>query len=161
MSEVVELKEGDNAPEFTMPASGGETVSLDSLKGKTVVLYFYPKDDTPGCTKEACNFRDNMAIIESTGAVVYGVSPDSVVSHDKFVKKYDLTFPLLSDVGAKFSTEFGVWKEKTNYGRKYMGIERTTFLIDQNGKIAKIWHKVKAEGHALEVLNFIKGRKTL
>jgi peroxiredoxin Q/BCP len=162
MAETLELKEGDNAPEFAMPANGGgSTVSLDSLKGKMAVLYFYPKDDTPGCTKEACAFRDNMAIIESTGAVVYGVSPDSVASHDKFVKKYDLTFPLLSDDGAKVSTEYGVWKEKMNYGRKYMGIERSTFLIDENGKIAKIWRKVKVEGHALEVLNFIKARKTL
>jgi peroxiredoxin Q/BCP len=153
-----ELMEGAVAPDFSLPASGGETVNLKDLKGKPVVLYFYPKDDTPGCTTEACNFRDNMGIIQQTGALVYGVSPDSVKSHDKFVNKYSLNFPLLSDEGSVISMAYGVWKEKSMYGKKYMGIERTTFLIDEEGKIAKIWHKVKPDGHALEVLNFVKGR---
>ncbi len=158
MSEEVLLKEGDAAPEFTMPSTGGEPVSLESLRGKKVVLYFYPKDDTPGCTTEACNFRDNMAIIQGTGALVFGVSPDSVAKHDKFIKKYELNFPLLADEGSQVSTAYGVWKEKSMYGKKYMGVERTTYLIDENGKIAKIWRKVKPDGHALEVLNFIKGQ---
>ncbi len=159
MAEATELKEGDNAPDFSLPASGGDRVDLQDLKGKKVVLYFYPKDDTPGCTTEACEFRDNMGVIQQTGALVYGVSPDSVASHDKFRKKYDLSFPLLSDEGAKVASAYGVWKEKNMYGRTYMGIERSTFLIDENGKIAKIWHKVKAAGHAGEVLNYIKASK--
>jgi peroxiredoxin Q/BCP len=157
-TETKELQEKDIAPDFTLAASGGETVSLQALRGTAVVLYFYPKDDTPGCTKEACNFRDNMVLISQTGALVYGISPDSVVSHDKFTKKFELNFPLLSDEGAAVAKAYGVWKEKSMYGKKYMGIERTTFLIDEEGKIAKIWRKVKPDGHALEVLNFIKAR---
>lgn len=159
MSETEELKEGDVAPDFTMPDGSGEEVSLKALQGKPVVLYFYPKDDTPGCTTEACNFRDNMGRISSTGALIYGVSPDSVASHQKFSNKFNLSFPLLSDQGAKVATAYGVWKEKNMYGRKYMGIERTTFLIDEQGKIAKIWHKVKAAGHAEQVLQVIESRK--
>jgi peroxiredoxin Q/BCP len=158
MSETIELIEGNAAPDFSMASSSGETVNLHDLKGKVVVLYFYPKDDTPGCTTEACNFRDNMAIIQSTGALVFGVSPDSLKAHDKFIKKYELNFPLLSDEGSAVSTAYGVWKEKSMYGKKYMGIERSTFLIDEEGKLAKVWRKVKPDGHAIEVLNYIKSR---
>jgi thioredoxin-dependent peroxiredoxin len=157
-TENKDLQENAIAPDFSMVTTSGDTLNLKDLRGKPVVLYFYPKDDTPGCTKEACNFRDNMAIIAPTGALIYGVSPDSVASHAKFTKKYELNFPLLSDEGAKVANAYGVWKEKNMYGKKYMGIERTTFLIDEDGKIAKIWRKVKPEGHAVEVLNFIKSR---
>lgn len=155
---MAELEEGQPAPDFTLPGTDGEDVSLHDLRGKVVVLYFYPKDDTPGCTTEACNFRDNMGIIEQTGALVYGISPDSVAKHSKFIAKYELNFPLLADEGAKVATEYGVWVEKAMYGRKYMGIERSTFLVDEEGKLAHIWHKVKAAGHAVEVLNTIKAR---
>lgn len=159
MSDNQELKEGDLAPEFTMADTDGQEVSLKGLQGKPVVLYFYPKDDTPGCTTEACNFRDNMGRITQSGALIYGVSPDSVASHKKFSNKFSLSFPLLADEGAKVATAYGVWKEKNMYGRKYMGVERTTFLIDEQGKIAKVWHKVKPAGHADEVLKFIEERK--
>jgi peroxiredoxin Q/BCP len=159
MADSAQLKEGDNAPDFTVQNDSGDTVSLKDLQGKQVVLYFYPKDDTPGCTTEACNFRDNMGRISTTGALIYGVSPDNVNSHKKFVNKFSLNFPLLADEGAKVATEYGVWKEKNMYGRKYMGVERTTFLIDEQGKIAKIWRKVKPAGHAEEVLQFIENKK--
>ena len=121
------------------------------------MLYFYPKDDTPGCTKEACSFRDGIAAIKRSGAVVFGVSADSVESHNKFSKKFDLNFPLLSDVEKKMLEKYGVWKEKSLYGRKFMGIERTTFLIDSKGKIAAIFLKVKVDQHFEEVLNALKG----
>ncbi len=159
MSEVLEIKEGSPAPDFTLPDNTGEQVALQDLRGKPVVLYFYPKDDTPGCTTEACNFRDNMGRISSTGALIYGVSPDSVASHQKFINKFSLSFPLLADQGAAVATSYGVWKEKNMYGRKYMGIERTTFLIDEQGNIGKIWRKVKPAGHAEEVVKFIENRK--
>lgn len=149
------LKEGDVAPQFELAVSGGGTLSLSENQGTTVVLYFYPKDDTTGCTTQACGFRDNMEVISETGALVYGISPDTVASHDKFITKYDLTFPLLADEGAKIATAYGVWKEKNMYGRKYMGVERTTFLILPDGTIGKIWHKVKAKGHAEEVLKYL------
>jgi thioredoxin-dependent peroxiredoxin len=158
-TETNELQENDPAPDFTLDASGGEKVSLHNLRGKPVVLYFYPKDDTPGCTKEACNFRDNMGTITKTGALVYGISPDKVAAHDKFSKKYELNFPLLSDTDTAVATAYGVWKEKSMYGKKFMGIERSTFLIDEEGKIAKIWRKVKVESHADQVLTFIQNRK--
>ncbi len=126
-------------------------------KGKKVVLYFYPKDDTPGCTTESCAFRDGFAAIKRAGALVFGVSADSVESHQKFSKKFSLNFPLLSDVEKTMLTKYGVWKEKSMYGRKYMGIERTTYLIDQNGKIAAIFPKVKVNQHYDEVLSALQG----
>ena len=150
------LKEGDKAPDFSLPSSDGKTVTLKSLAGKKVVLYFYPKDNTSGCTVEACGFRDSDAKLKKAGAVVVGVSADSIASHQKFAAKYSLPFQLLSDEGAKMASTYGAWGEKSLYGRKYMGMIRTTFLIDEKGKIAKIWPKVKAEGHAEEVLAAIK-----
>lgn len=155
----VQLEEGQPAPDFTLPSSEGNDISLHDLRGKQVVLYFYPKDDTPGCTTEACNFRDNMGLIQQTGALVYGISPDSVTKHNKFIAKHSLNFPLLADEGSHVSTAYGVWGEKAMYGRKYMGVERTTFLIDESGNIAKIWRKVKPAGHAIEVLDYVKGQQ--
>ena len=146
------LKEGDKAPDFTAKDDKGNTVSLKDFRGKKIVLYFYPKDDTTGCTKEACDFRDNMGRIKRKDAIILGVSPDSEKSHTKFKTKYDLTFPLLADEDKKIVNEYGVWKEKSMYGRKYMGVERTTFIIDEKGKIAKIFPKVKVAGHVDEVL---------
>jgi peroxiredoxin Q/BCP len=144
------LQEGDSFPDFSLQDQDSKTYSLADLKGEKSVLYFYPKDDTPGCTVEACNFRDSLP--RFTGVKVFGVSPDDPKSHQKFVKKFDLNFPLLADVGHKLSEAAGVWGEKSMYGKKYMGVDRTTFLLDENGKIAKIWRKVKPEGHADEVL---------
>lgn len=143
---------GELAPEFTLRADDGRNVSLRDFRGKKVVLYFYPKDDTTGCTKEACSFRDNLGRVTSKGAVILGVSRDDTVSHGKFRDKYELNFPLLSDDGGRVTIAYEVWKLKSNYGREYFGIERTTFLIDQDGRIAKIWPKVKVEGHTDEVL---------
>lgn len=151
----VELHEGDLAPDFDLPISGGGTAQLSEARGQTVVLYFYPKDDTPGCTTQACGFRDNMDVLSEAGVLVYGISPDSVASHEKFIAKHDLTFPLLADEGAKIARAYGVWKEKNMYGRKYMGIERTTFLIGPDGTISRIWRKVKPAGHAEEVLKAV------
>jgi len=127
-------------------------LSLKDLKGEKVVLYFYPKDNTSGCTKEACSFNDNLVRVKKKGAVVIGVSPDSVASHTRFAGKYDLTFPLLSDESKAMVKKYGVWKEKSLYGRKYMGVERTTFVIDEKGIITHIFPKVKVEGHLDEVL---------
>jgi peroxiredoxin Q/BCP len=148
----MELKVGQKAPDFTAMNDKGEKVKLADLKGKKVVLYFYPKDDTPGCTKEACAFRDGIDEIKSHGAVVMGVSADSVDSHKKFKSKFELNFPLLADSDKKMVEAYGVWKEKSMYGKKYMGIERTTFIIDESGKIAHIFPKVKVEQHYDEVL---------
>jgi peroxiredoxin Q/BCP len=147
-----ELQIGDRAPGFDMPTDSGGKASLVSLAGKTVVLYFYPKDDTSGCTKEARDFRDNLPNFRGVGATVIGVSRDSVVSHDKFKKKHDLPFVLASDADGKVSEAYGTWIEKSMYGRKYMGMERTTFLIDGKGVIRGIWRKVKVPGHVDEVL---------
>ena len=147
-----DLKVGQKAPDFTVMDDKGEKVKLADLKGKKVVLYFYPKDDTPGCTKEACAFRDGLDKIKRRGAVVLGVSADSVESHKKFKSKFDLNFPLLADSDKKMIEAYGVWKEKSMYGKKYMGIERTTFVIDENGKIAHIFPKVKVDQHYDEVL---------
>ena len=147
-----DLKVGQKAPDFTVMDDKGEKVKLADLKGKKVVLYFYPKDDTPGCTKEACAFRDGIDKIKKRGAVVLGVSADSVESHKKFKNKFDLNFPLLADSDKKMVEAYGVWKEKSMYGKKYMGIERTTFVIDENGKIAHIFPKVKVDQHYDEVL---------
>ena len=143
---------GEPAPDFSLRSVDGKVVSLKELRGKKVVLYFYPKDDTPGCTKEACSFRDNLGRVTSKGAIILGVSRDDTVSHVKFREKYDLNFPLLSDDKGRVTEAYGVWKKKNLYGREYFGIERTTFLIDEGGKIARIWPKVRVEGHTDEVL---------
>jgi thioredoxin-dependent peroxiredoxin len=148
----LQLHEGDRAPDFTVQTNDGRTVSLADFKGKQVVLYFYPRDDTPGCTKEACGFRDNFAAVEKRGAVVLGVSPDSVKSHQKFVEKFRLPFLLLADEDKKIAQAYGVWGERSFLGRKYMGVHRVTFLIGPDGQIKKIWPKVKAGEHAAEVL---------
>ena len=148
----ITLKEGQAAPKFKLPDDEGNVVSLSDLKGKKVVLYFYPKDDTSGCTAEACSFRDGSAAIKKKGAVILGVSPDPVKSHGKFRDKYELNFPLLSDEEKTVLSAYGVWQEKSMYGRKYFGVVRTTFIIDENGKIAKIFPKVKVAGHYEEVL---------
>jgi peroxiredoxin Q/BCP len=147
-----ELKAGDRAPDFLLPSTDGGTVSLKDLRGKKVVLYFYPKDDTPGCTKEACSFRDNIARVKKKGALLFGVSADSLSSHEKFREKYGLPFPLLSDEEKEVVKAYGVWRMKQFMGRKYMGIERTTVLIDEKGTIAHIFRKVKVDGHTDEVL---------
>jgi peroxiredoxin Q/BCP len=146
------LKEGDKAPDFSVPTNGGGHVSLSDLRGKNVVLYFYPKDDTPGCTKEACAFRDEFAAFKKKGAVVLGVSTDSQKAHDKFVEKYNLPFPLLSDADKKIVEAYGVWGQKSFMGRKYMGTYRVTFLIGPDGVIKRIWPEVKPDKHAEEVL---------
>jgi len=149
---TVVLNEGDSAPAFSLPGAGGETVSLAALKGKKIVLYFYPKDDTSGCTKEAIEFNGLREKFAKAKTVVVGMSPDSANSHDKFREKYELALPLAADENKEILSAYGVWVEKSMYGRKYMGVERTTFLIDAKGKIAKIWRKVKVPGHAEEVL---------
>lgn len=146
------LKEGDKAPAFSLPSDGGEKISLKDLKGKTVVLYFYPKDLTPGCTTQACDFRDGAADFKKKKAVILGVSRDSLDKHGKFRLKHKLNFPLLADEDGKVCNAYGVWKEKSLYGRKFMGIERTTFVIDPQGKIAKIYPKVKVADHVATVL---------
>ena len=148
-----ELKVGQKAPEFCLPTDEGKELALSEFRGKKVVLYFYPKDNTPGCTRESCAFRDGLAQLKRKGTVVLGVSPDSVSSHQKFKKDHGLNFPLISDAEKKLVQSYGVWKEKPLYGRKYMGIERTTFLIDEQGKIEKIWPKVQVDGHFEEVLS--------
>ena len=146
------LKRGNKAPAFSLPADSGETISLKDLKGKPVVLYFYPKDDTSGCTVEACEFRDSWREVRQSGAVVLGVSPDSVATHQKFKKKFSLPIPLLADEGHAVAEAYGAWGEKSMYGRKYQGILRTTFLIGRDGTISRIFEKVKPRGHAAEVL---------
>ena len=146
------LKVGDKAPDFTLSSTDGTEMSLKDFREKKVVLYFYPKDDTSGCTKEACSFRDNLARVKKKGAVILGVSADPVTSHQKFTDKYDLTFPLLSDESKEMINSYGVWQKKSFMGKKYMGIVRTTFVIDEKGKIAHIFEKVKVEGHTDEVL---------
>jgi peroxiredoxin Q/BCP len=147
---------GDKAPDFTLPSDGGGTVSLSALRGKPVVVYFYPKDDTSGCTAEACGFRDSFPDYGKTGVTVIGISKDSVASHDKFKAKYQLPFILAADTEGKACEGFGVWVEKSMYGRKYMGIERTTFLIDRDGVVRNVWHKVKIAGHVGEVLKAVQ-----
>ena len=147
---------GDTAPDFTMPSDGNGTVTLSKLRGKPVVLYFYPKDDTSGCTAEACGFRDSVPDYGKTGAVVIGVSRDSVASHDKFKKKYQLPFTLASDATGEVTERYGVWIEKSMYGRKYMGIDRSTFLIDKDGVVRNVWHKVKVTGHVADVLKAVQ-----
>ncbi|HEU5071318.1 MAG TPA: thioredoxin-dependent thiol peroxidase [Verrucomicrobiae bacterium] len=148
----LKLKEGDRAPAFVAATNGGGKVSLADFKGKHVILYFYPKDDTPGCTKEACAFRDGFAAFKKKGAVVLGVSTDPVKSHDKFVEKFQLPFTLLADEDKAIVQTYGVWGEKSFMGRKYLGTHRVTFLIGPDGVIKKIWPQVKPEAHAAEVL---------
>jgi thioredoxin-dependent peroxiredoxin len=150
------LQVGDAAPDFTLLCDGGGQISLKSLRGKKVVLYFYPKDDTTGCTKEACGFRDLLPDFSAADATIIGVSKDSVASHDKFKKKYGLPFILGADLDGKVCEAYGTWVEKSMYGRKYMGIDRATFLIDEEGKIRGIWRKVKVPGHVEEVLGAAK-----
>jgi thioredoxin-dependent peroxiredoxin len=148
----MDLKAGDRAPDFTLPATGGQTISLEGLKGRKAVIYFYPKDDTSGCTIEAQEFQALKADFAAAGTEIVGVSADPLSSHDKFRGKYGLEFPLASDEGKAMLEAYGVWVEKSMYGRKYMGIERTTVLLDRDGRIARIWSKVKVPGHAQEVL---------
>ncbi|OGU72153.1 MAG: alkyl hydroperoxide reductase [Ignavibacteria bacterium RBG_16_34_14] len=150
------LQEGKKAPAFTLNNQNGDTISLNDFKGKNVILYFYPKDNTSGCTAEACSFRDDFPKFEKTDAVIVGVSPDSVESHKKFAQKYNLNFDLLSDEKKEAIKKYDVWKEKNMYGRKYMGVERTTYIINSEGKIKKIFRKVKVNGHNKEVLEALK-----
>lgn len=147
------LKVGDKAPDFTLISDEGKDFSLKDLKGKQVILYFYPKDDTEACTQEACSFRDNIKVIEKKNAVVIGVSKDNTKSHVKFKKKYDLNFTLLSDENREMLEAYGVWKEKSMFGKKYMGIVRTTFLIDEKGYIKEIWEKVTVKGHTESIIS--------
>lgn len=155
-SKPAQLEIGDRAPDLTVEFDNGQKVTSETLQGKHKVIYFYPKDDTPGCTIEAKDFRDHIADFERAGAVVIGISKDSVKSHDKFKEKFCLPFPLASDEHGTTCEDYGVWTEKSMYGKTYMGIERTTFLVDKNGIIRNIWRKVKVEGHVAEVLNAVK-----
>lgn len=150
------LKEGLKAPAFTLPDSKGKKISLKDFNGKKVVVYFYPKDNTSGCTTEACSFRDEYPNFKKLKTVVLGVSADSIESHKKFSDKHELPFTLLSDTDKKVLEKYGVWKEKSMYGKKYMGIERTTVVIDEKGKVVKIFPKVKVKGHVEEVLEYVK-----
>ena len=156
MSDTPWIEEGKKAPAFTLTADDGSKVRLSELKGKPVVLYFYPKDDTPGCTKEACAFRDASTKLKKLGAVVLGVSPDTVESHVKFREKYKLNFPLLADPDHKIAEKYGAWREKNMYGKKSMGVQRSTFVIDPAGKVAKLWKRVKVDGHDAQVLEALK-----
>lgn len=150
------IEAGQKAPAFTLTADDGSKVRLADLKGSPVVLYFYPRDDTPGCTREACSFRDQKAALKKLGARVLGVSTDSVESHEKFRDKFELNFPLLADPDHKVAEKFGVWREKNMYGKKSMGIQRSTFLIDADGKVAKVWKAVKVDGHDGQVIAALK-----
>jgi peroxiredoxin Q/BCP len=151
------VEEGTRAPDFTLSADDGSKIKLSQLRGKPVVLYFYPRDDTPGCTREACAFRDRKKELEKLGAVVLGVSPDNAASHEKFRDKFELNFRLLCDSDHKVADKFGAWREKNMYGRKSMGIQRSTFLIDAEGQVAKVWKKVSVDGHDEQVIEALKG----
>ena len=154
---MAEIQEGIKAPDFNLPASNGKNIELNDFKGKSrVIVYFYPKDDTPGCTVEACGFRDSLGVIEKADAVVLGISPDGADSHRKFIEKFKLPFILLSDENKKVCKDYGVWVKKSMYGREYMGVARTTFVIGKDGKVEKVFEKVKPEGHAEEILEFLK-----
>lgn len=150
------LEAGAKAPAFTLLADSGEKIKLSDLKGGPIVLYFYPADDTPGCTKEACAFRDRTKELQKLGAKVLGVSPDGVASHQKFKQKFNLNFPLLADPDHSVAEKFGAWREKNMYGKKSLGIARSTFLIDGEGKIAKVWKAVKVDGHDEKVLEALR-----
>jgi thioredoxin-dependent peroxiredoxin len=156
MPALTHLQEGDRAPAFSLPASTGEKVKLSDLKGSPVVLYFYPKDATPGCTTEAQEFQKQLKAFEKAGAHVYGISADGVESHCKFVDKLKLAFPLLADESHAVCEKYGVWVEKNMYGKKFMGIQRATFLVGADGKLAKVWPKVSPKGHAKEVLDTVR-----
>jgi thioredoxin-dependent peroxiredoxin len=149
------LKEGDRAPELRLPDNTGKIISLDDFKGKKKIVYFYPKDDTPGCTKEACGFRDSYDMFLEKGAVVLGISPDSPESHEKFMQKFNLPFILLSDAGKTAIEGFGAWGEKKNFGKTYMGVVRSTFVLDENDVVIKAYPKVKPEEHAQEILEIL------
>jgi thioredoxin-dependent peroxiredoxin len=151
------VEEGQAAPDFTLRSDAGREVRLSALRGQPVVLYFYPKDDTPGCTREACSFRDRKADLAAHGAAVLGVSPDDVASHGKFRDKYSLNFPLLADAGHQVAEAYGAWREKTSYGKTSMGIQRSTFLIDAAGKVRKVWKRVEVDGHDDAVLAALAG----
>lgn len=153
---MADLNVGDKAPDFNLPSDGGGTVKLSDYKGRTLVLYFYPKDDTPGCTKEACDFTANIKAFEKLDSAVVGVSKCSVKKHDKFKEKYKLSFPLASDEDGDVCARYGTWIEKSMYGRKYMGIDRATFLIGKTGKIEAIWRKVSVPGHIDAVMEAVK-----
>jgi thioredoxin-dependent peroxiredoxin len=150
------LEPGSKAPDFTLASDSGEKLKLSSFRGKPVVLYFYPKDDTPGCTREACAFRDQQKDLRKLDAVVLGVSADDVASHGKFRDKYQLNFPLLADVDHKVAEKYGAWREKNMYGKKSMGIQRSTYLIDREGKVARVWKKVNVDGHDAAVLEALQ-----
>lgn len=154
---MADLDIDNPAPEFTLPTDGSGEITLSELKGQKVVLYFYPKDDTPGCTKESCGFNEALQGFKGLGTTIIGISKDSVARHDKFKAKYGLNFPLASDENSDVCERYGVWKEKNMYGKKFMGIERSTFLIDENGNIAQIWRKVKVAGHVDEVKETVQG----
>jgi peroxiredoxin Q/BCP len=153
------LAEGDTAPDFSLPATGGRTVSLEGYKGKPFILYFYPKADTPGCTKEACAFQESLPHLEEIGLDVIGVSPDKIKPIEKFAAKYSLSFPLASDEDHAVADRFGTWVEKSMYGKKYMGMERSTFLIGADGKVVKAWRKVSVTGHSDDVLKAARAAK--
>ena len=153
------IQEKIQAPDFSASASNGVTLSLKDFKGQNVVLYFYPKDDTSGCTVEACEFRDTSKTFDQYNAIVLGVSPDGLDSHQKFIQKFNLPFLLLADEDKKICQDYGVWQEKSMYGKKYMGVARTTFVIDKNGMIVKVFEKVKPQGHSEEVLEILKNLK--
>lgn len=155
-AEAVWVEEGAKAPDFTLTADDGTKVKLSQFRGKPVVVYFYPKDDTPGCTREACAFRDRKKELEKLGAVVLGLSPDDAKSHAKFRDKFDLNFPLLVDTDHKVAEKFGAWREKNMYGKISMGIQRSTFLIDADGNVAKVWKKVNVDGHDEKVLEALR-----
>jgi len=147
---------GDKVPDLTLPDDAGNAVALSDLEGQVYVLYFYPKDDTPGCTKEACSFRDNIASLNKLDSKVFGVSRDDAASHVKFKEKFNLNFPLLSDLDGKLCEAFGVWKLRSMYGKEFMGIERSTFVIGKDGKVAKAWRKVNVDGHVDEVIKEVE-----
>jgi peroxiredoxin Q/BCP len=150
------IEAGKKAPDFTLAADDGAKVKLSALAGTPVVIYFYPKDDTPGCTREACAFRDRQSELKKLGAKVFGVSPDDIASHEKFRDKFKLNFPLLADPDHKVAEKYGAWREKNMYGKTSMGIQRSTFLIDAAGKVARVWKKVQVDGHDDEVMAAIK-----
>ena len=153
---MANLEPGDQAPAFTLPDQDSRPVSLDDFKGRKLLLYFYPADDTPGCTKEACQFNDNLAGFQAAGVPVIGISPDDAASHQRFRNKYGLRFPLLTDADHAVMDAWGAWGEKTRYGRTSVGVLRSTFLLDEDGRVERAWHNVKADGHAATVLSQLR-----